>query len=372
MTGLNSCKKDYSPDTPLPDVYTNTLFVSSDNQIVYALDPISGNKKWKVTVDAGVTATPLVYNKTLYVGTTSGNLYAFDAQYGTQKTTRNFAAPIIGTPMMRGDMLLVVAGTKLHALNATTLDDYFPINLHPSDYDMGGNILSSPTVHTIPGKQDRAIFISSMNGKVTALKDDLTALWTFAPAGAQGFYSSPCVVNDSFLYIGNDDGKLYAVYTQDGTSKWTFTTGGQVRSSPIQIGGNVLVGSNDRNLYSVDSATGLLRWKFLTGDAVQSSPAVFNQNVYFGSYDNVFYCIDIIDGQEKWKQQTQALIKSSPVIYNGEVYFGGFDKLLYRLDANTGDQKINPISINGQMQTSPVIDQISSVAVPSISGAYQY
>jgi len=371
LTGFNSCKK-YSPDTPLPVTYTSTLFVSSNNQIVYALDPISGDKKWKFSVDGEVQATPLVHNKTLYVGTSAGTLYSLNPQTGAQNITRNFGAAIVGTPIMRNDMLLVVAGSRIYALNATTLDDYYPINVGPSSYDAGGQILSSPAIHNIPSVQDKAIFISNMSGQVIALKDNLSVIWTFAPAGAQGFYSSPCVVNDSFLYIGNDNGNIYAVNTQDGTGKWAFATGGQVRSSPIQVGGNVLVGSGDRNFYSVDSATGLLRWKVQTGDEIQSSPVVFNQNVYFGSYDSRFYCVDIIDGTVKWDVITAALIKSSPVAYNGDIYFGGYDKLLYRLDAMTGAQRINPVNINGQMATSPVVDNITKVFVPSISGDYQY
>lgn len=371
LTGLNSCK-DYSKDTPLPDIYTPTLFVSSNNEIVYALDPISGEKKWKFSVDGEVQATPMIYRKSLYVGTSNGTLYNLNPQTGTQNTTRNLGAAIVGTPIMRGDILLVVAGTKIFTLNATTLDDYYPITVGPSSFDLGGQVLSSPAIHNIPGKQDKAIFISTMGNNIVALKPDLSVIWTFTPPEAGAFYSSPCVVNDSFLYIGNDNGKVYAVNTQDGTGKWSFTTGGQVRSSPIQIGGNVLVGSSDRNFYSVDSSTGLLRWKVLTGDEIQSSPVVFNQNVYFGSYDSKFYCVDIIDGTVKWNVPTAALIKSSPIAYNGDIYFGGFDKLLYRLDATTGAQKIHPISINGQMATSPIIDNITNVFVPSISGDYTY
>jgi outer membrane protein assembly factor BamB len=211
-----------------------------------------------------------------------------------------------------------------------------------------------------------------MNNNVVAIDDHLNVLWTFTPGEAGAFYSSPCVVNDSFAYVGNDNGKVYAINTLNGTQKWSFVTGAQVRSSPIQIGGNVLVGSDDRNFYSVDSATGLLRWKVQTGDAIQSSPVVFNQNVYFGSYDSKFYCIDIIDGEVKWSVPTQALIKSSPVYFNGDIYFGGYDKLLYRLDATTGAQRVTPFRVNGQMATSPVIDAVSTVYVPSISGDYRY
>lgn len=366
LAGFSSCK-DYSSDQPFPDVYSQTLFVSSNNQIVYALDPVSGDRKWKFPVDGEVQATPALYNKNLYVATTTGNLYRIDPQYGTLQTSRNFGVAIVGTPIMRNGVLLVAAGTQLHALDPGTLASIPTI----APYDIGGNIVSSPAIHNIAGGQSKAIFVSGMNNKLAALNQDLQEIWAFTPADAGAFYSSPCVVNDSFAYVGNDNGKLYAVNTVNGTEKWNFTTNGQVRSSPIQIGGNVMVGSNDRNFYSVDSSTGLLRWKVLTGDAVQSSPSVYNQLVYFGSYDGNMYCVDIIDGTVKWKQLTFGLVKASPVLYRGDVYFGSFDKNLYRLDAMTGGQKF-VFNINGQMATSPIIDSVGGAAVPSISGDYRY
>jgi outer membrane protein assembly factor BamB len=366
LTGLNSCK-DYSPDEPFPDVYSQSVFVSSNNQILYALDPVSGERKWKLPVSGEVQATPVLFNKNVYVGTVAGILYRIDAQYGKEQVNRNFGAPIVGTPIVRDNVMYVAAGTRLHAIDPNSLSDLPLI----TPFDIGGNIMSSPTIHNIAGVQSKAIFVAGMNNKVVALNPDLTQIWEYTPADAGAFYSSPCVVNDSFLYIGNDNGKLYSLYTQGGTEKWIFNTAGQVRSSPIQIGGNVLVGSNDRNLYSVDSSTGQLRWKVLTGDAVQSSPAVFNQYVYFGSYDGNLYCVDIIDGKTKWKMLTFGLIKSSPVIYKGDVYFGSFDKNLYRLDAMDGSQKFI-FNINGQMATSPIIDSIGGAAVPSISGDYKY
>lgn len=366
LAGFNSCK-DYSPDEPFPDVYAQTLFVGSNNQIVYAVDPESGKRIWKFPVDGEIHATPVLFNKHVYVATTKGKLYKIDAQYGKEVASRDFAANITGTPIVRDGVLLVPAGTKLFGVDVNTLGDI--LNLNP--FDLGGDIMSSPALHNIAGGQVNAIFISGMNNKVVALNQDLQQIWEFTPADPGAFYSSPCSINDSFLYVGNDNGNMYAVKTVDGTQHWSFTTNGQVRSSPIQIGGNVLFGSNDRNFYSVDSAKGQLRWKVITGDAVQSSPAVFNQNVYFGSYDMNMYCVDIIDGKVKWKQLTAALIKSSPLIYRGDVYFGGYDKNLYRLDANTGAQKF-VFNINGQMATSPIIDSIGGAAVPSISGNYRY
>ena len=367
LTGLNSCK-DYSPDTPFPDVYGQTVFVSSNNQIVYAINPANAERIWKFVVDGEVHATPVLNQKALYVASTTGTVYKIDAQYGTETTKRSFGSSIVGTPYFYNNtMLLIAAGTKLHAVDPNTLDDIWV-------RDMGAPITASPTSHMI-NKIDTinvpVIFIAGTNNNVEAINSYGQVLWTFTPNEAGAFHSSPCVVNDSFLYVGNDNGKMYAVKTFDGVQKWSFSTAGQVRSSPIQIGGNVLFGSNDRNFYSVDSATGLLRWKVATADIIQSSPAVFNQNVYFGGYDQNMYCVDIIDGTVKWKQRTFGLIKSSPMIHNGDVYFGSFDKNLYRLDANTGGQKF-VFNVNGQMVTSPILDTLGGAAVPSISGNYRF
>lgn len=363
LTGLNSCK-DYSPDLPFPEVYTPTLFVGSNNHILYATDPTDGKQKWQFATDGEIHATPVLHSDALWVGTTAGTIYKLNQKTGAEIKKRTFDAPIAGTPYgFAGNMLLVPAGNILHAIDVNTLDDIW-------SYDMGG-IISSPTKHKVAGLNDNAIFLAGMNNRVVALDPNGTELWQFNPTDAGSFYSSPCVVNDSFLYVGNDNGNLYSVKTIDGSEKWAYKTDGQIQSSPIQIGGNVLVGSNDRYLYSIDSASGQMRWKVQTGDRIVSSPAVFNQYVYFGSYDRYFYCVDIIDGKVKWKMVTGGLIKSSPVIYKGDVYFGSFDKILFRLDAMDGSQKFS-VNINGQMETSPIIDTVGGAVVPSISGNYRY
>jgi len=363
LAGFSSCHK-YSPDEPFPTVYTSSLFTGSNNKMVYSLDPKTGEMKWKIPVDGEVHATPVLFNNFLWVGTSTGVLYQINYKEGSVVDTVHYGAPIEGTPLAYNGNLLVPAGNILHYVNLSNFGDIW-------SYDMGGPILSSPTTHRIPDVNDNAIFVSSMSNKVVALDPNGTALWTYTPAAAGAFYSSPCVVNDSFLYVGNDNGNLYALNTQDGTEKWAFATLGQVRSSPIQIGGNVLVGSNDRYFYSVDSATGLLRWKVRTTDGIVSSPAVDNQYVYFGSYDGNLYCVDIIDGAIKWQRPSFGLIKTAPLTYGGAVYIGSFDKNLYKLDTADGGE-IWVKNIQGQMEASAIIDTVGGAVVPSISGNYRY
>ena len=55
---------------------------------------------------------------------------------------------------------------------------------------------------------------------------------------------------------------------------WTATTGDKVYSSPLVDGGVVYIGSNDGNLYAFDAATGAQRWRYPTQGSVTSSPRI--------------------------------------------------------------------------------------------------
>ncbi len=364
LSSLFSCKK-ISPDEPFPEEYHPTVYTASNNKIVYAIDLESGERKWKISVDGEVHASPIIAFNFLWVATTANTLYKIDYRNGSIIEELGLGAPILATPYEFEGMLLVAAGSSLFALN--------PVELVPNwVYLMGGQIASSPTSYSVEGIDDHnVIFLSSTSNKVVALNPEGFVLWEYSPSEPGAFYSSPNVVNDSFLYIGNDNGNMYSIYTFDGTEKWAYKTDGQIRSSPIHIDGNVLFGSYDRNFYSVDSATGLLRWKIPTNDVISSSPAFHNQFVYFGSHDRYIYCVDVIDGEIEWKKPTSGLIKSSPTIYNGDIYLGSFDKNLYRMDARDGSQKWI-FNVNGQMESSPLIDGISGVGVSSIDGSYNY
>ncbi len=79
---------------------------------------------------------------------------------------------------------------------------------------------------------------------------------------------------------------------QAASLRWTHSTGGAVISSPAIGGdGTIYVGSNNGNLYALNP-DGLLKWTYLTGGWVYSSPAIGSDGaVYVGSWDNDLYAI---------------------------------------------------------------------------------
>lgn len=167
-----------------------------------------------------------------------------------------------------------------------------------------------------------------------------------------------------------------------GDLKWAFKTNGKIFSSPIVYNGIVYIGSEDGNLYAIDQKTGKTHWKFKTGGAVHSSPAVFKNTVYIGSFDGCYYALDIQTGHVKWKFKTGGekwfgeigflsfkpvdkymddlwdFFLSSPVIKpdykNPRIFFGSSDGNVYALNANTGELEWK-FAAKGSIHCSPVL-----------------
>jgi outer membrane protein assembly factor BamB len=108
------------------------------------------------------------------------------------------------------------------------------------------------------------------------------APWTFSTPGASNL-RSPVLGADGTLYAGSLDGSMYALW-DDGTVRWTFATGLQIRSTPaISADGTVYFGSRDNNFYAVHGANGTLRWMYDTGFDMNSDPVIGDDGlVYVG------------------------------------------------------------------------------------------
>ena len=148
--------------------------------------------------------------------------------------------------------------------------------------------------------------------------------------------SSPAVLGGT-MYVGSDDGHLYAVDIASQRELWRFAAGARIASSPAVSNGVVYVGSNDRHLYAIDAANGTLRWKHETGAEVFSSPAVSNGIVYVGSDDNHLYAFDATNGTLRWQYETEDWVSTDPAVGGGAVYVRSQDGILHAVDASTGE-----------------------------------
>jgi outer membrane protein assembly factor BamB len=368
---LVSCKqkKDYSKDEPLEPSYSPSVFIGSQNQYVYALNPETGEKKWEYNLKTDIVAVPVVFNKKYLVAAKPDSLVVLDVNSG--KVIKNISIPGLNLEASfiqeSGQYLIgsYISDVPSGAGNyfRTDLEKLIQIGyLDPAFTKLYSSTVTSST----PTIYNGMIYIAG-KGEVRAynLLTPFTGGWV-SPLPSAGTIASSPVVSFPYVYVGGRDGNLYALNISDGTVGWTFSTGGQILSSPIVYGGNIIFGSNDYNLYCLDSAAKAPRWVVTTGNSVVSSPFAYNQVVYFASQDYSLYAVDIIDGAVKWQFPTKDLVNSSPVAHGNTVYISSFDKNLYAFDT-TGVLKWSR-NIDGVIRTSPVLYDLNNVYYPAISG----
>jgi peptide/nickel transport system substrate-binding protein len=156
--------------------------------------------------------------------------------------------------------------------------------------------------------------------------------WNYTTGG--GVTSSPAVV-DGKAYVGSTDGLIYCLDAYNGTQIWNYTVG-STDSSPAIAYGKVYIGSYNAKVFCLDATTGVQIWNYTTAGYVRSSPVVVDGRVYAGSLDGRIFCLDAMTGTEIWNRTIGVAVVSSPAIVGGKVYFGAYNGIVYCLDAANG------------------------------------
>ena len=165
-----------------------------------------------------------------------------------------------------------------------------------------------------------------------------TLLRTAGAVAATGFttqaVSAQSAASGPTVYVGFDDGTLYAVDAVTGDEEWAFTQSSEaIRSSPTVVDGTVYAGSDDTTLYAVDAATGEQEWAFTEPSSwVRSSPTVIDGTVYVGANDETLYAVDAATGEQQWQLPLSPSSRSSPTVVDGTLFIGG-RSALYAVDA---------------------------------------
>ncbi|MGQ9708054.1 MAG: outer membrane protein assembly factor BamB family protein [bacterium] len=243
--------------------------------------------------------------------------------------------------------------------------------------------VSSPALSTVStGTETRpAIIVGGLDAQIYAIDPyQAETLFRVTQAGEwEEFISSPAIGPDDCIYIGNENGILYAINRSgqtrwyfpelpgpdaisvspalDGnciyfagedrilhklqdhgtgyTELWNYTLTSEVNSSPVILPDSRVLVIDDSGYVTCLNPDGTLSYQFFVNAAVQSSPAVDNSgNIYFGTDQGDLIALSPA-GESLWTYHIPSRfndIASSPVIdANGNIYFGCEDGYLYKL-----------------------------------------
>jgi outer membrane protein assembly factor BamB len=286
-----------------------TLYVSTMDGRVLALNPDSGSRKWDwrpTEGQSGQTAS--------FLSCGAGSAIVGGKFYG---------APAVAN----GEVYVAFYTGKVYSIDAAS-------GVQGWNYDLESTVSGGVAV------SNDTVFVGSSNGKLSALDAGNESLkWEFS--SENGIWATPVVV-DGVVYFGSLDHSLYALDAADGTKKWSFKTGGVIASTPLVVEGVIYVGSFDNKFYAIDADSGTQKWVFEgAGNWFWSQAAYNNGTIYAGCLDHNVYAIDAGNGTMVWSKPFDAgsLIKASPVIAGETLVVASGVGTVYGLDLNTGEKK---------------------------------
>jgi polyvinyl alcohol dehydrogenase (cytochrome) len=136
-------------------------------------------------------------------------------------------------------------------------------------------------------RSQQRVYDEQQAGLTAADLSSLEIAWVFAFKGASQPRSLPAITSQA-IYIGSEEGGVFALDTQSGCGYWRFQAEDQVRTavSVGQVGDKTLVffGDNTATVYALDAVTGKLVWKRKLDDVkfsvITGSPVLY-QNALF-------------------------------------------------------------------------------------------
>jgi len=243
-----------------------------------------------------------------------------------------------------------------------------------------------------PGPEDKRLDLEGIYGTPVAAQgvvyfgaydDNVYALdlESGRPAWDEPFKTDGPVIGgvalgEEALYVGSDDGKLYALEPRTGTLKGRCETDDSIWATPLVAGGTVYVASLDRKLYAFDAASLARgscqeRWFFEADAGLLSTPVLADDTVLIGGIDRRLYAVDAVSGQERWSFKAEDWFWTRPLVEGGVVYAGSLDGHVYALDLASGQPAWEePFEAETVIRAAPVI--LAGVLVVADRGGNLY
>ena len=250
---------DVVKSSPGVDVKTGFIWVGAHDRYLYGLDVDRKECHMRVNCREGscFSSPAISYDPHhVYVGTLAGYFLCIDAVSGDVKWLKRFKKPIFSSPLIQGNKIFVATVNGcLRCLNHCG-DDFWEFTTH-------GSIFSSPLGNCRHGDD---VILASHAQKVYCISSEGKRKWSTLVDGPVyatpcfAFYnyvstiqksSSPahCVHYNNCVIIVTTKGTIYLLAVGDGRVLKMFTLPGEIFSSPVTVGDDIVIGCRNDYLY---------------------------------------------------------------------------------------------------------------------------
>ena len=244
---------------------------------------------------------------------------------------------------------LVVAGCANHNLYAFSARDGHIV----WSYSTGGEVSATPII------QDSVVYVGSLDGKLYAINaGNGSQKWSTGKMRSGGGISSTVTISKGIIYLGDYGGWFYAFDAKNGAELWSYIVPSPYRNfnaaAVVSGDSTIFIGDYDGKVYALNAATGIPRWYTTsTGNPLASGVALYNNTLYVGAMPKL-YAFDAAGGALKWRGMVTGyeVFDASPTISNNKVLIGDESGMFYAFDAATGAIAWSRKLSNGSIMSS--------------------
>lgn len=184
------------------------------------------------------------------------------------------------------------------------------------------------------------------DGRVRALDAAGEERWS---RPTDNHFSAGAGISAKRIYLPGGNGVLEALDPTTGESLWTYDTGEELGTMPVEVDGVVLVASHSNSLFAVDAETGAWKWQYRrelpSGFTIRgvSTPTVRDGVIYVGFADGALSALRLADGVAVWERMLSTSlgpfidVDTQPIFdHQGVLYAASVKDGIFALDPMTG------------------------------------
>ena len=224
----------------------DTVYASSSDRYIYAIDSINGTLKWKYETGHQNWSQPIVVSDEIIVASLDHSVYALD---------------------MTGSLLWQT--------------------------ELNGAIVGSPTTD----ENNEKVYVSTIGQAFYALEAKTgNVTWQFDTKSS--LWSAPLIA-EGVLLIVDEAGTIYSVDPNTGKALWTTEVGGKVMSGLLAIDGGFVVVTEDGSVRAFDLDRNPSWTRTISGE-LYTTPVKTTENIVVAAIkgDNLLFGFDLTGNQE--------------------------------------------------------------------------
>ncbi|TAA72880.1 hypothetical protein D2909_04355 [Planococcus salinarum] len=302
---------------PTPAFFDNTVYITTGDRHLYAIDPDTGDEKWKLEIGHTVSmSSPNIKDGILYVGAGSPRPYTFSAvdlaerELVWQTELENVTAGLDDVPPAIHDNL-VITTALVESDEKTSVREIYNRSGVMTTYKHSFQLIIGDLINE-PAEVLQNHFIYAMDrdtGEV--VWEEKLGMGLMVPNNKSG---AP-IVYDGKIFVGSPITKsFYAHDAETGEKLWTHESNVN-KAPPVADGGIVYFTDAKGFVYAFNADNGeLVGKKHLGGTLAPSGPVIMNDHLIVGGQDSNVYVLptsDIIGSNEEGQEQSRTSNESS-------------------------------------------------------------